>query len=311
MPGSRTLPTALGLALVLWAGLPVTAAEMQAACSQPEHEIEQPVELCGETTIESSTSGRVRVLVPSDATIDLDPDPAISGEGRTVGFLLTEPGTREGFYAQTIRFPSLLGSGVSTRSDGQKAVEDREEPSSNPLDPPPSHGCSECHIPPGQYDLYLIADGKPLSMTLRFSGLSGRVSLTGEDLSSVNDHQIGFNLSGSLDTLRSYGSHAATGGFDMGPGLGLIQFVTHTDTETVARATHRVCLGPSEAGSSSCDEGSGGHTIVGAASPDGLIGWRGQELAGGSYDLWSLFEATNTVGTFTWERGVTALLLEY
>jgi hypothetical protein len=271
----------------------------------------EPVELCGETTIESSATGRVRILVPGDATIDLDPNPTITGEGRTVGFLLTEPGTREGFYAQTIRYPNMLGSGVSTRSDGQKAVEDREEPSSNPLDPPPTHGCSECHIPPGQYDLYLIADGKPLSVTLRFSGLSGRISLTEEDLSSVDDHQIGFDLFGSMDTLGGYGSHAGTGGFDMGPGLALIQFVTHTDTETVARATHKVCLVPSDAGSGSCAEGSGGHTIVGAASPDGLISWREQDIAAGSYDLWSVFEASNTVGAFTWERGVTALLLEY
>ena len=141
------------------------------ALGSPASAADGVLEAKGTIVVQTSTTGKVRLHVPTDATIDLNPAPVISGEGSFVGFLLTEPGTRKGFYAEAIRHPASLGFNERLLTDGQKAVADREPETVNPLDQPQSPACDLCHIPPGDYDLYVIAGGSPLSVTLRLEGL--------------------------------------------------------------------------------------------------------------------------------------------
>jgi len=297
--------TAMALALM---GAPTHAEEGQGSCLVGPASAAQPVELCGTTTIETSTTGRARVRVPADATIDLSPAPAITGEGRIIGFHLTEPGTQAGFWARTIRYRNSLGFGVHTQSAGQAADEDRE-PSSGPAEPGFGPGCSRCHVPPGDYDLYVIADGSPVSVTLDLEGLDGQVHLADEDLMPAYSRQIdGFNRSGTLDTLDQTTSSKIFCCDEISTSAHtFIQFATRSDTDTVAQASHRVCF--RTGGASECDRGYSTHEIVGTSTTDGLIGWRTAELDPGRYEFSSRFDATNSAEGFTWQVDAVALVL--
>ena len=293
----------LGLALL---ATPAPAgAGSQSTCGQLAA---GSVELCATTTVETSTTGRVRVRVPTDANIDLSPAPAITGDGRIVGFLLTEPGTRLGFWARVIRYPNILNWGIRTQANAQMAEEDRE-PTSGPLEVSTGWGCSVCHIPPGEYDLYVIADGSPVSVTLDLEGLDGQVHLADEDLMPAYSRQIdGFNRSGTLDTLDQTTSSKIFCCDEISTSAHtFIQFATRSDTDTVARASHRVCF--RTGGASECDRGYSTHEIVGTSTTDGLIGWRTAELEPGRYEFSSRFDATNSAEGFTWQVDAVALVL--
>ena len=295
-------------AVIMAAGMVLTMAPAQAETTDGS-----VLTAARTVTVVTSTTGRVTLQVPADATIDLGSAPAISGEGGFVGYLLTEPGTMDGFYARATRYPERILSGATTHTSGQLAVEDREswDPRTDPtdlLDWPEGHSCVQCPVHPGVYDLYVIADGQPVSVTIELTGLDGDVSLLEEDLAPVQSVQTdGLETSGTLGNLESTTVDGASEPVEMSAGVAFAQFELSTESG-LADASHTSCI--RTAGADGCDLG---QTQL-AANIDGgtsAIGFPTEVLPGGTYELYSLFEAQNTLQDFSWRTSADALFLEF
>lgn len=145
-------------ALALLAVLPLSP-DASAAVSA------EPIVTIGSTTvIKGSQSGRVTVRVPQHATLDLgfasgDVKALVTeGAGRLVGFVLQPAEPDRWFDAPhyfAARIPKTIGPfrEVSIGVNGWTPA------------------CYDCPVPPGLYDLYLLADGGPVTVSLTFAGL--------------------------------------------------------------------------------------------------------------------------------------------
>lgn len=128
------------------------------------------------TVITGDSSAVMRVRLARPATLDLTPVIAHKGRLRPAGvrirgggelfpgFLLTR---RSGPSASVMAFRSphamrerddVTGIGAYGEIGGQS--------------------CKQCNLPPGDYDLYLVADLKPVRVILRFNGITGRSRLS-------------------------------------------------------------------------------------------------------------------------------------
>jgi hypothetical protein len=130
----------------------------------------EPAELCGVTTVKASTSSVIRVTltrkvdVTKPFTNPLGPDGTfkVEGEGPFVGLVLTEDiPARDGRLV-------IAGSVLSGPSrDGVFGTMGG-----------PRHLDWDGSLPPGQYRLYVLASGSPVTVTLKFPELEGSVELT-------------------------------------------------------------------------------------------------------------------------------------
>ena len=117
--------------------------------------------LCATTTVTGSTTGAVVAALAKPAKLSAD-GVSVTGGGRVIGIGLTPyPVAPDGPIILSVQPGSAYGNGryftnpgFSTDSDGNTV------------------------LPAGRYRVYLIADGKAVTGTLRFHGLTGRSQLT-------------------------------------------------------------------------------------------------------------------------------------
>ncbi len=168
--------TAAGLATVT---LLVTPVPGQAA---------PPPALAGTTVITGSSPARMLVSVPRAARFWFDParSVTIEGAGRLVGVRLVEvyrprdesdQATPE--EAEFLRRPPQLGSTVAVTAP---AASYRKECRPDELKPGEQqcveHRSPQARLRRGTYWLYLLTDGAPVQVTLRFTNLPGRTMLS-------------------------------------------------------------------------------------------------------------------------------------
>ena len=125
----------------------------------------------GSVTVSGSEAGRVRLVVPADATLDVIDGVTLQGDSGWAGYLLTRPGFQpDDFFAYAISTPGPEQGAPLRVQQGSLAAEDREEGSTT--------NCTDCPVPAGTYDLYLLTDGDPVSVTLTLGGLDGAATVT-------------------------------------------------------------------------------------------------------------------------------------
>ena len=128
---------------------------------------EARITLLGTTVIHASRSAVVAVRLPRPAHISMWHDVDINGRGRFTGVVLHGDGRWLGPYGSAIRFGLCEGRGCA-----QSPLSYRLEL----LNAPDSNGYAGT-LPAGNYHLYVLADGAPVKVTMRFKDLPGRITL--------------------------------------------------------------------------------------------------------------------------------------
>lgn len=134
-------------------------------------------EVRGEVTLVGDGTAVARVRIPEGVSLDfrMQPDGQlraldVQGRGRLVGFYLmqvAEPAAADWHLA--LRLPQPAGAiKVVQSSPG---------------------GCVICDVKPGEYLMYLVADGDPVTMTLRFGGLDGTLVLCEPEFCDTPDEE--------------------------------------------------------------------------------------------------------------------------
>lgn len=139
-----------------------------------------PMQLPGTLVLTGTATGGVRVHIPRATSIDIAPKDdrngkavTISGKGRFVGAVIEQHAKRDKTYdprdrsVYALRY-SLCGTPTCTAPAYYFGVSIE-----------PSHKFSNTPtLPAGDYDVFLVADGQPTTVTLRFKGLSGSRTVT-------------------------------------------------------------------------------------------------------------------------------------
>lgn len=166
--------TRILLASLLVAGATLVAGPGNAAPAQQQKA--GPVALAGTTVIRGRTAGAINVHVPTPAVWSGSAkDVTITGGGETPGFLLTK--SRKETYEHPILGPieytyqDIVASGTRLPARG---VTKKWSAKDRTLLMMPG----EETIKPGDYKLYLIAEGKPVKITLTLKGLLGSTQIT-------------------------------------------------------------------------------------------------------------------------------------
>ena len=134
-----------------------------------------PPTLAGTTRITGGSTAAMWVDIPSEVQLRSrygpNPDIRIKGRGRMVGFVLTQTPVneldREFLFGGRADFCAEAGCSSNDTFQFMGA-------SSASGDDP----ANRVVLPKGRYILYLIADGSPVSVTLRLQGLRGSAKLT-------------------------------------------------------------------------------------------------------------------------------------
>lgn len=170
--GSAPRVVTAALAAMVAIAQPVMSQQLPPSdCLFPEEDppiYVEPIELCGETILHADSSRVLRVELKEEITLTRPFGEGelieIEGDGPFVGFILTEdvPG-RDG---------RLLIAGYRER---EPAPAEYLAALGGP-----NHPGFEGTFPPGEYLLYLLASGSPMTLTLRLPGLPGRVEFEAE-----------------------------------------------------------------------------------------------------------------------------------
>jgi hypothetical protein len=138
------------------------------------------IQLTGTLRLTGSATGVVHVRVPRATSIDIGNkdqqngnDVKISGRGRFVGAVIEQHMNKDKTFNSrdrsiyALRY-SLCGTPTCTAPSYYSAISIE-----------PSHSFSDRPaLPAGDYDIYLVADGQPTTVTLSFKGLGGSRSIT-------------------------------------------------------------------------------------------------------------------------------------
>lgn len=160
----RVGPALLLLALLLH---PTVAP----APAQAARKSKVPV-LAGTTKVAGSSTGVMRVTLPRPVTIatreGANPDITLEGAGRLTGVVLTQSnvGEYERSSLTAVRFGYCGEPGCSSGSPSELQVYGRGAAPQEPVT-----------LEAGTYLLYVIADGSPVTATLRLRGLPGKTTL--------------------------------------------------------------------------------------------------------------------------------------
>ena len=150
---------ALSFALVAPA-LPL-AASPAGVCDDPEAPLVEPIEVCGDTVITGTGPSVVGVRLTETVTIRGDLDAEFAGDAAIAGFALVDEGWTRAYLGGIFPdIPNLEGAPRFFALGEHDGVPSSET------------------FPPGEYDLFLLADGSPVTVTLRLRGLPGRVDLS-------------------------------------------------------------------------------------------------------------------------------------
>jgi hypothetical protein len=210
------LAPALLSALLAALGVHAPAAA-QGPCEDPTASKVEPFPACGRTIVVGPRGSTLRLHVPQETVLDLSTagSPAtfrtvmLRGDGPLQGFLLTDNvlPSDGGKYAYAVHL--LPGF---TRADIDYATGNFEQ-----------RGEGQFVIPPGDYSMYLISDGNPVTATLPFEARPGSaeyepsrvVNLDFRVLQNRAPGQLGsaqHNVwaAGQAGTFRRPGFHAMT-----------------------------------------------------------------------------------------------------
>ena len=134
-------------------------------CQDPESApITEPVILCGVNVITASRASVLRVNLPTAVTIaDIGPglDVEVTGSAPVAGFALVNSGWTHGYLVGAFPMIPPLQTSPKAFAMGQHDGIPGSET-----------------FPPGEYNLFLLADGSPVTVVLRLSGLSGQTQLS-------------------------------------------------------------------------------------------------------------------------------------
>lgn len=140
----------------------------------------RPVELTETTSIVTSTSGWVDVVLPEDVVMspkhEGNPDVTISGRGRYLGIELYRLGGDIWSSASSLtsyRLPAFQGGTTLTYGSGAPDPECEDElVPGDPLPEDCTYGeQTQIELLQGRYRLWVVADGAPVTITLRLEGL--------------------------------------------------------------------------------------------------------------------------------------------
>ena len=166
----------------------------------------RPVTLTDTVTVETSRSGSAEVLLPDDVRVSTKDGIAFEGAGRLVGVWLERTDQTSGFLT-SYRLPAFAGGKQVTYGTSPAAA--CEPVPSEAL--PVTHDCSGVDpeqvvlLPEGRYRLTVLADGAPLQVTLRLTGLDAGFTVVAPQRSLASTQQ-------SLPARDSAGSSLVTFG---------------------------------------------------------------------------------------------------
>ena len=135
------------------------------------------VTLGGVNVISGDSITGMSVRIPEPVTVEGDPfsndDVSYSGPGRVVGLALVEQGVplRRAFELVSVRWSYCGEPGCPPDPDDVAEITTSSD-----------FRGKRWEIPAGDYRLYLIADGKPVEVTLKLHGLDGSTDLHPGDL---------------------------------------------------------------------------------------------------------------------------------
>ncbi len=187
---------ALAVVAVVAAGLLISPARAAPAA----------VVLAGATVVSGSVPSMVRVVIPAPAHLSLadvdNPDIAIEGEGRIIGFLLTSddrPGAGNGLYVRRLAPPADCTTCPRSATPFVMDLANRWTGD----------------LAPGVYRFYLLTDGSPVTVRLTLHGLTGSVALRPHVPVALETHELTPRVdfvpgdsvwtSGAYGVLRSQG----------------------------------------------------------------------------------------------------------
>jgi hypothetical protein len=218
--------------------------------------------LAGTTVIAGSKPARVRVVVPHAARLPTLSTPdfgqgawSATGGGRFLGFVLRPAGA-----PVTGDTPTVVGGKLNhcyaPACQPAAVTEQRIDVFSFAANP-----AGGFTIPAGTYDLYLLADGAPVKLTLKLAGLSGTTTLrpSGPVAAKIDSPAPALAIGGqgaAFFTAGSVSPIGAPGGMfflsalvdGTGPGADLLGRCIFTNGPPPQNIYHRPCLGGDDTG---------------------------------------------------------------
>lgn len=172
---------------------PVATAAGPDSCTGGPPAPGEPHELCGTTVIRGDQPARMRVNLAADVMLNArffegTNNFTIEGEGDYVGFALSEVVTgRTGKTTLAYRGPGHWFGEPSASTDHKLFEFDPADDATEPLD---SRSTPQVAVPAGTYDLYLIAEGKPVTVTLTLAGLDGETELLPTEPANIRSETV-------------------------------------------------------------------------------------------------------------------------
>lgn len=134
----------------------------------------------GTTTFSSANGGVTPFVLPRASTFHIGngmrmPEVAISGSGRIAGIVLAAEGAtiERGPVVYAFRFNWCWSRGCATPRDTKLPVTTFAS-TLHANEVRRDDGVTVATLPPGKYRAYVVADGAPVTVTVRFSGARGR-----------------------------------------------------------------------------------------------------------------------------------------
>lgn len=146
------------------------AAAMTAAATLAPRADAAPPSLAGRTVLTGSSTAGIRVHLPRPVSVSLTTSIArVTGDGRAVGFALVPAARladpRRLVYGHVrFGFCNVAGCRAAETSGGVFAFNAPED-------------TDRVTLPRGDYQLYLVADGRPVTVELTLPGLTGRTTI--------------------------------------------------------------------------------------------------------------------------------------
>lgn len=213
---------AYALGAVLAVSATVLAVPASSALAVPQ--------LAGTVTLSGSTTGYVPVVVPKEAVLPggLGPEAAaasqVTGGGAFAGFALVQ----DGLDGTTVLAGHSKATADAARRDGAFRAQYFAATS------------TDTPVPAGRYRLYLVTDGEPAKVTLKFRGLTGTTSLT-----PTTRTRAVFNTG----PLAPVGPAPAGGVYSTGHAVTMTTpflhfFINELDTQAHTETVSRTCFYP-------------------------------------------------------------------
>ena len=204
------LAVALGLAAPL---LVHVSAAAQGPCEPGGAGQAEPFVACGRTTVVGPRGSTMRLRVPHETVLDLSTQGSpetfrtavLKGDGPIQGFLLTDNvlPSDGGKYVYAVHLLRSFSSSVQDYATGN--FEER--------------GKGLFVIPPGDYSLYLISDGNPVTATLGFEGQIGAATYESSRFVLLDFRTLQNRLPGQLGSAQGNVWSAGHAGTFRGPGF--------------------------------------------------------------------------------------------